>query len=302
MKSRKLAFVLMILMIPALSLRAQNEYAFKVFVNKGRNEVKAGESWQAVKVGASLKSSDELKVTENSYVGLVHITGKPLELKQPGKYKVIDLAAKVGGGSSVLNKYTDFILSANTAKKNNLAATGAVHRGTEFRLYLPEKAQEAVIYNDEIIISWDGEKIPGPYVVKFNSMFEDELAKMETKENKIKVNLADDSFVNEDNILVTVQSKSDAGKVSNKYTLKRLSTADKQRIKNSLNEISSQLTEPTALNKLILSGFFEQNGLLIDAATAYQQAIELAPDVPAYKDDYNNFLLRNGLKEPPVKK
>lgn len=302
MKSRKLAFVVAILMIPALSLRAQNEYAFKVLVNKGRNEVKAGENWQAVKVGASLKSSDELKVTENSYVGLVHVTGKPLELKQPGKYKVVDLAAKVGGGASVLNKYTDFILSANTAKKNNLAATGAVHRGTEFPLYLPEKAQEAVIYNDEIIINWDSEKFPGPYVVKFNSMFEDELAKTETKENRIKVNLADDSFVNEDNILVTVQSKSDLGKVSNKYTLKRLSTADKQRIKNSLNEISGQLAEATALNKLILAGFFEQNGLLIDAATAFQQAIELAPDVPAYKDDYNNFLLRNGLKEPPVKK
>lgn len=302
MKSKKLAFVLTILVISALSLRAQNEYAFKVLVNKGKNEVKAGENWQAVKVGTSLKSSDELKVTENSYMGLVHANGKPLELKQPGKYKVVDLAAKVSGGTSVLNKYTDFILSANTVKKNNLAATGAVHRGTEFPLYLPEKAQEAVIYNDEIIIGWDGEKIHGPYVVKFNSMFEDELAKTETKENKIKVNLADDSFVNEDNILVTVQSKSDPGKVSSKYTLKRLSTADKQRIKSSLNEISGQLTEPTALNKLILAGFFEQNGLLIDAATAYQQAIELEPEVPAYKDDYNTFLLRNGLKEPPVKK
>ena len=51
---------------------------------------------QSLKTGASLKSGDELKVSENAYLGLVHVSGKPLELKTAGSYKVADLAAKMG--------------------------------------------------------------------------------------------------------------------------------------------------------------------------------------------------------------
>jgi hypothetical protein len=301
MKTKKLASVLIAFLLPVLPLLAQNEYAFKVLVNKGKNEVKAGESWHNVKVGTSLKSTDELKVTENSYVGLVHVSGKPLELKKAGKYKVADLAGKIGGGTSVLNKYTDFILSTNTTKKNNLAATGAVHRGADFPLYLPVKDQNPRVYNDEIIISWDAEKVAGPYVVYLRSLFEDELQKVETKDNKIKVNLADNTLAAEENIVVMVVTKANANKKSDQYTLKRVSKVEKEKIGNSLNEISGQISEPTALNKLVLAGFFEQNGLLIDATTAHLQAIELAPDVPAFKDSFNEFLVRNGLKAAPQK-
>ncbi len=45
-------------------------YAFKVLINKGKNEVKTGNNWQAVKVGESLQSADELRVPENAYIGL----------------------------------------------------------------------------------------------------------------------------------------------------------------------------------------------------------------------------------------
>ena len=38
------------------------DYTFKVLVNKGKNEIKAGSGWQVIKVGSSLKSDDELKV------------------------------------------------------------------------------------------------------------------------------------------------------------------------------------------------------------------------------------------------
>ena len=46
-----------------------------------------------------------------------------------------------------------------------------------------------------------------------------------------------------------------------------------------------------------MASFYEQNKLYIDAITAYEKAIKLAPDVPTYKDTYEEFLLRNKLKE-----
>ena len=50
------------------------------------------------------------------------------------------------------------------------------------------------------------------------------------------------------------------------------------------------------MNKVVLASFYEQNKLLIDAITAYEEAIKLAPDDPTYKDYYEEFLLRNKLK------
>lgn len=278
------------------------DYTFKVLVNKGNTEVKAGSLWEAVKVGASLKSTDEIKVPDNAYLGLVHKNGKPLEVKKAGKYKISELESQVGTGASVLNKYTDFILSANTQKKNNLTATGAVHRGDEIFLYLPQASQTQIIFNDVVIISWDAQKLPAPAVVTFNSMFDDELTKMEVKENQVKINLSDKVFANEDNILVSVTSTAVDGKnVSEKHTLKRISKADKERIAKQLAEIQPQTQEQTALNQLVLAGFYEQNNLLIDAGTAYLEAIRLAPEVPDFKEAYENFLLRHALKKAPIK-
>src|ERR1044071_7035943 len=145
----------------------QGDYAFKVLANKGTNEIKSGNTWVAVKTGAALHKDDELKLAENSYIGLVSVTGKPLELKSAGSYSVVELLNKVSQKDpSVLNKYTDFILSSNSAeaKKNRLSATGGSHRGPvkELKLNLPDNSKTEV-FNNTVIITW--EKSSGPYVV-----------------------------------------------------------------------------------------------------------------------------------------
>jgi hypothetical protein len=127
-------------------------------------------------------------------------------------------------------------------------------------------------------------------------MFGDELASKETSDNFVVVDLSNKDFINEDNIIVTVESKSNKNKMSNEYTLKRLSKADKERIKTEFTKIASTTSEPTAINKMTIAAFFEQNNLLIDAIPYYQEAIKLAPDVPDYKDFYNDFLLRYAIK------
>jgi len=299
MKTGKLTLVFGFLFISSLVLG--QDYAFKVLANKGSNEVKAGDAWVPLKTGASLKKGDELKVADNSYLGLVHITGKPVELKAAGNYKVDVLSSNLGGGNSVLNKYTDFILSSNSAeaKKNRLSATGAVHRAadanTSIKLLLPEN-QHSGIYNNVAVISWDGSKVAGPYVVTIKNMFEDQLAKAETPETSLQIDLSDPRFANASAILVEVSSKADPKQVSKQHMIKKLAAGEQEKVKKSLNEIIGEVTEQTALNKLILAGFYEENNLFIDAISAYEEAIKLAPDVPSYKEAYEEFLLRHGLK------
>jgi len=273
------------------------DYTFRVLANKGANEIKSGDGWQPVKTGASLKLGDELRVTENASIGLVHSSGKPLEVKKANTYKVADLAAQMTGGSSVLNKYTDFILSSNSAeaKKNRLSATGAVHRGVlGIKVFLP-KNQLASVFNNVVYVNWDkAEK--GPYVVIFLNMFDDVLLKVETPENSVHVDLADPKFASETAILVEVQSKATGTKSDERYLIKRLSPGEREKLKAPYTEISKELADETALNKVVLASFFEQNELLIDAITAYEEAIKLAPDNPTYQEYYEEFLLRNKLK------
>ena len=295
-------FVLAVIFLANVAVfgQAGQEYAFKVLANKGANEVKTGTAWAAVKTGASLKKEDELKVTENSYLGLVHASGKPMELKQAGTYKVADLAAKMNGGSSVLVKYTDFILSSNSAeaKKNRLSATGAVHRGFGgIKVFLPDN-QYAGVYNNTATINWDITKIKGPYVVIVKNMFDDELLKTETTESTVQIDLSDPKFINESAILVEVRAKADQKtKADDAHLIKRLSPVEQAKIKKALQEINGEVTEETALNKLILASFYEQNKLFIDAITAYEQAIKMSPDVPSYQEAYEEFLLRNKMKD-----
>lgn len=278
------------------------EYAFKVLANKGNNEVKSGESWTPVRTGASLKAGDELKVADNAYLGLVHSSGKPVELKQSGSYKVTDLAAKVSGGTSVLNKYTDFILSSNSAeaKKNRLSATGAVHRdlsGTyAIKLMLPEN-QHSGVYNNVAVITWTGSNASGPYIVTLRNMFDDVLAKLETAETSLRIDLADPKYAAENAILVEISSKADPKLTSKQHLIKKLAPAEQEKVKKSLSTIIGEVTEATALNKFILAGFYEENNLFIDAIASYEDAIKLAPEVPSYKEAYEEFLLRHGLKK-----
>lgn len=292
---KTLKVILLTLLVGTLSPCFAQDYTFRVMVNKGNSEVKSGSKWEPVKVRMELKSGDELKVPANAYLGLVHVNGKPLEIKEEGPYKISDLAAKINGGTSVLNKYTDFILSSNTEKGNRMAATGAVHRGLgTIKVYLPP-SENATVYEENLIIAWSTVDVKGPYRVEFNSMFGDELAKVETRDGFVKVNLSDDKFRIEDNIYVTVVSLSDATKASDRFILKRLSKGDKERIKGSLSQIDDVVSDENALGLYYLAGFYESNLLLIDAITCYQRAMALEPDV--YKDYFEEFLLRNGLKE-----
>jgi hypothetical protein len=294
------AFSLIFAVLSSSSMLLAQDYAFKVLANKGTNEVKSGDSWQPLKTGASLQANDEVKIADNAYIGLVHKSGKPMELKQAGSYKVSDLSTKVGNGSSVLNKYTDFILSSNAEnKKNKLSATGAVHRAAgdavaAINLALPENAYSG-IYNTVAVVNWD-DHVAGPYVVTVKNMFEEDITKIETPETGVQIDLADPKFAAEDAILVLISSKTDPKLTSKQHLIKKLDKANQQRIKTSLTEIMGEVQDPTPLNKLLLASFYEQNGLLIDAIGAYEEAVKLAPDVTDYKDAYNDFLTRHALK------
>ena len=297
---KKSIYLLVVCFILTASQVFGQDYTFKVLTNKGLNEVKSGGTWQPIKTGATLKAGDEIKIVDNASVALVHKTGTAIEERKAGTYKIDDLEKRVKSTPSVLNKYTDFMLASNSAeaKKNRLSATGAVHRGLEdIKVYLPEN-QNSEIFNSTVYVNWEA-KTTGPYIVTVKNMFDEELAKIETPETSVKIDLSDPKFASENAILVMVRAKSDSKSKSEDYLVKKLSTARYETIKKSFTELNNELTPDYAeLNKLIQASFYEQNKLFIDAISSYEELIKLDPSNESYREMYDEFLYRNKLKNP----
>ena len=297
MKTRKLSLALGLVFVNAFVFG--QDYAFKVLASKGANEVKSGDTWQPLKTGASLKATDELKIVPNAYLGLISAKGKPVELREAGSIKVADI--KVENGGSAIAKYTDFILSSNAeGKKNKLGATGAVTRDLNSKkasaVVLPAK-EYPFVYNSSVVINWDGGKVPGPYVVVVKDMFEEPIAKFETPEVSFTLDLKDEKLRSQQTVLVEVTSKADPKLGSAHYYVKQMPPAEREKVKKLLDEIIGDVSEETAVNKLLLARFFQENNLLIDAIGEFEKAVKLAPDVPEYKEYYDEFLYSRGMKK-----
>lgn len=300
MKIKKLAVGLIMVIIPAAVAGQAAGYAFKIVASKGVAEVKTAGAWQPVKTGSTLKSTDELKIGDNAYVGLFHASGKPVELNKPGTYVVAQLEKQIGGGPSVLNKYADFILSSNAdEKKNKLSATGAVHRGTkeDINVLLPSTpGMNTAVYSSLVVVRWESQKTKGPFVVNVTNIFGDPVARMETTSNSIILDLNDKQFSDLGSLFVEISDKANPKIASPQYTIKRMTPAEQEQIKKAWNEIASDVAEASAMNKFLIAGFYENKNLIIDAIAAYEEAIRLAPDVDFFKEAYENFLIRTGLK------
>ncbi|MBX2967349.1 MAG: hypothetical protein KF845_14480 [Cyclobacteriaceae bacterium] len=280
----------LLLIIPAM-LNAQ-QYAFKVLRSTGSTEIKSGEAWQPLKVGSQLKPSDEIKVPANGYLGLLHASGKALEVKEAGNHKIVDLASKVSKGSSALNKYTDFILSTNEEKKNKLAATGAVHRGIKkgIMLCLPTDPGKAEVLGEHFLALWTGDS-SSTYRVTVMDFAEDVLAFYDVTTPYAVIDLGE-KVAGTPQILVQVTSSE--GNVSEKYTIKKLTGHKKKKMADDVATLGL-FSEPNGLEKFMLASYFESRLMIIDALTAYKEAAELEPDV--YQEEYENFLSRLEFKK-----
>ncbi len=283
---------------PALFAQTSS-YTFKVLVSKGKSEIKSANSWETLKIGTSLKAGDEIRVAENSYLGLIHATGKPLEVRDAKTYKVSDLVSKVGVGASALSKYTDFILSKEEEKKNRLSATGAVVRDVNLAkdiilVYLPAR-EVATVYGNKVFLQWSSKGMQAPYDIILTNLMGDEVGKITTQSPEYTLAVGEGALKSEYEILVRVTSKNAPGQGSKEYIIKKLRPADRQKIEASLAEIKAGVDETTAFWQYYLAGFYEENYLLIDALTAYHEATVLEPDVEMYKTAYTNFLKRLGF-------
>jgi hypothetical protein len=274
------------------------DYVFKVLANRGENQVKTQGTWKPVKTGTSLKSGDELKVSENAYVGLVHTSGKTYEIKNAGLVDVNELASSLNtSSSSVASKYADFVMNKinEGGSQNRLAATGAVTRGDggAISVFMPSSVE---VLNSNATISWE-ETEGETYVVTLKNMFDEVIYEKETSSNSIDLNFDDSKLKEERLVILNVGVKGNEEMKSGDYGIQRLSGEDAKPVMQELENLKGEVSEESALSYIMMASFYENNNLLVDALTCYETAIELAPEVEDFKKMRDDFIVRNNLKK-----
>jgi hypothetical protein len=283
-------------------------YVFKVLANKGDNSVKIeGAEWEKLKTGQSLNSGDELKLSDEAYLGLMHSSGKTLEVKTPGSHTVSGLASNLKSkNSSVASKYADFVMNKMSEDegsgdyRKSLGATGAVDRalasGASIKIMAMSSSE---IINDQVILRWNEPKQEGEinelqYELTFSNLFDETIAKETVDKTSYLLDRSKAPFKGENFIKVKVKVKDEDLK-SDDYAISIKPEEETAEIKSTLAELKSEMEDESAMDKLVMAAFYEDNNLLLDALTAYEQAIQKAPNVPVFEKAYEDFLIRNGF-------
>ncbi|WKK81648.2 hypothetical protein [Marivirga arenosa] len=286
---------------------AQN-YVFKVLANKGDNSVKVeGAEWTKLKTGQSLNAGDELKLSEEAYLGLMHNSGKTLEVKTPGSHTVSGLAANLKSkNSSVASKYADFVMNkmsddgSSGDYRKSLGATGAVDRALASGASIKIMAQSSSeIINDKVILRWNEPKQEGEveklaYELTFTNLFDETIATETVDKTSYLLDKTKAPFKGQNFIKVKVKVKGEDLK-SDDYAITEKPEEETAEIKSTLSQLKSEIEGESAMDKLVMAAFYEDNDLLLDALTAYEEAIQMAPNVPIFEKAYEDFLIRNGF-------
>ena len=306
--TRKISLILAALLIMGFSGFSQ-DYTFRIMVSKGENKVKVGGAgdWQNLRIGGKLNDGDELQVAENGYLGLVHSTGKTKELKTAGTFKIAELASAISASNdNIASKYADFVISKMSPEEREAnrrkyaSVTGAVERGDSdaaINIFMPTSVS---VYNSEVMLRWDAvANENATYVVKLKDLFEQTIMVAETTETNYTVDFNDPKLVGaivENLVIVNVSVKGNEDIKSKDAAIERFSVDASSSFEIELKDLQDNLGGQSSINSLILAEFYEENNLLLDALTSYEYAIKMSPDVGYYKEAYDEFLMRNGLK------
>ncbi|MDH5608020.1 MAG: hypothetical protein OEY56_00950 [Cyclobacteriaceae bacterium] len=296
-------FIFVFLLLLSVGTVSGQGYTFRVLANKGTNQIKKAGTSQGLplKTGATLNIGDELIVGADAYIGLMHSSGKTLEVRATGSQKVADLEKQVAAkNTSVASKYAQFIASkmnedGSTSVSSRMNATGAVSRAVgdaDIIVLLPDMSVD--VLGNSAIIEWEPAKDVTDYTVTVQNIFEDVIFTDETSATSIDLNF--DEMETENGLyLVTVSKKGDAGFSSKKFGLKKVSSDDRADLISNYEGLKSEVSEDSPLSKLIYASFFEENGLFLDAFTKYQEAMRMSPEVPDFKILYDAFMLNYGM-------
>lgn len=269
----------------------------KVLAVQGDVKLQKGMDVRTAVPGMVIGKEESIVLSETSYVSFVHKNGETRELRGHGQYplnSLIDHHSKGVSGAKTM-MYADYVLSRMTpeGKKNRLGATGyyikaSMQEEETILMHIPSAGK---FYRDNPFVSWEADQSK-KYRLEISNMYQEVLQVRESDTNQLQLALDDPSLSDESTLLIKVFSEHGSSDV---YALKRMSEGQRETLEEELQAMTGLLDNSSPADKFMLAGIFEYHNLLTDALTCYLQSMQEAPDIVAYREAYEEFLLRNHL-------
>ena len=217
MKNKSISFLFTLSLISSVAFG--QEEMFRILVSKGDNKMVSNSSKEQkrVLIGEKLYQNDKIILSENSYLGLAHKSGKTIELKKSGTYEVSKLLSEVTAqNSSVAKKYIDFIIDEMTSmdedmvknKYKYMEVLGSVERatitGSAIHVLAPKETYSLPAL---ITLKWIPADPDTVYVVTLTDLSYEPVYSVETNDNQVKIDLDKLNFKNGKNFLWKVSVK-----------------------------------------------------------------------------------------------
>src|SRR6202044_1238840 len=204
--------------------------------------------------------------------------GKTIELKLKGEYAVSKLSDEVKAqNSGISKKYVDFVVGEMTNQNEDInknrhkymAVTGSVERGIDkIKLKSPN---ESFVLSAPVLLQWTSVEGAKAYVVEVINLYDETLLSQEASDSSALVDLSKIKPAEQKNLLWKVYVKGKPSVVSEKNTIKFYPEAQSAQLSKEVAELKKDLPQNSALNKVVLATFYEQNKLMINAMENYEE-------------------------------
>ncbi|MCS6809210.1 MAG: hypothetical protein RML40_07415 [Bacteroidota bacterium] len=290
-----------VLTFPVLA-SAQPDEVFKVIACKGK--ITLERTKKPLSVGLGLNSADQLRLEGPVYLGLVHKSGKAVEIRNQGIVNVKDILPPPGKASG-MDKLVGFVVNAvKGAEEGKNIKSASVEMSinvNKIRLISPRTTKTI---DDEMTFTWHGsvDGKPATYLFTITDANQNVRYKKELTETQITVNLKALNLEKDRCYYWSVTQTNAQVPSIESYCLFLVNDAEATSLNNQLQLLrQDQNVPPTALDKLMLGAFYEQNGLTYRAMSAYKEAAAMGSDVEIFTDSYREFLRRTGVDYETMK-
>ncbi len=265
--------------------------AFTVMAVQGSAKIGAN----AVAIGQQIDATATIAVPNGAYVGLLHQSGNPLELKVPGNVPLEKYhKGFLEGKKSFQDKYMAYVVDGLSGEDNgnymqNMGITGSVERAisnNEIVIPLPYKTW---LVADQFDISWMDKGQGANYKVHVKNMKEETLLSVDGKGKDAKIDLSSLTLEKGQYVLLSVEDESGKRK-SNTVHIYIPKQEEKSNLVAEMNAAKGALDMQSSIGCSAYAKICEGNKLYIAAESAYRKAKELSPDIEFYSKSYNAFI------------
>ena len=136
------------------------------------------------------------------------------------------------------------------------------------------------------------------FVVTIKNIFDEEIMKEEVVGNSINLDFTSEKMQNEEGLyIIKVAAKENMDVTSGDgIAIRKLAGEEAAQYREGLATLKDEVAEDSPLSKIIYASFYEENGLIVDALTAIEEAIKMNPEIDDFKVLKKDIIERSGIK------